>query len=185
MKILDTCTAALAALLSGWRLTSPAAEPLARLMALLVPVYALCILLYWTGRLTKVVKPTVNTVERLLEPVAAILLTAEAAAIVLAVRFWPQVSQYVTSSSFWIFKEPWWQDTSRYSDAFLTVFILFASLAVLIGLPIAMGKYILTMVRYEIKDHGPALGIVLAIYDFFAGPFLLSLVLLIWALIVH
>lgn len=185
MELFDACTAALAALLGGWRLPPQAAETLARLMVLLVPVYALCILLYWVGRLTKVVKPTVNTIERLTETVAAILLTAEVTAIVLAVRFWPQVSHYVTSSSFWVFKEPWWQDTSRYSDVFLTVFILFASLAVLIGLPIAMGKYILSMVRYEIRDHGPALGTVLAVYDFFAGPFALSLGLLIWALIVH
>ncbi len=183
MKIINTCTAALAALLSGWKLPPQAAEALARLMVLFVPVYALCILLYWIGRLTKVVKPTVKTVERLLEPLAAALFIGDTAAIVLTVRFWPQVRQYVTSSSFWVFKGPWWQDPGTYSDVFLTVFILFASLAVVIGLLLTMGKYVLSMVRYELQDHGPVLGTVLALYDFFSGLFVLSLGLLIWALI--
>lgn len=181
MDFLQSCIALLSGLLAGWNLPLQAAETLARYMILGVPVYAVFTVLFFIGRITKAVKRSVSFAERLTETLAAAFLAADVAFIALLIRYWPQAWSFVKASEFWVFKGEWWKDPGNYSNAFLTAFIILAVAAALIGLLITSSKYLVSMVRQEVRDHGVLLGAVLSVYDFFAGPVTLTLCLTAWA----
>lgn len=174
-------TAALTALLTGWKLPAETAQTLAWVLTVGAVVYAAVSLLFLLGRATKKIKRSVSAVERLAETLAAVFLTADLTLLTLLALHWTEFTSYLTNSEFWVFHGQWWLDSGTYSDAFLTAALILAVAAVLLGLIPTAVKYIVNLVRDEIKDHGAFFGALLAVYDFFFGPFVLALLLTAWA----